>query len=312
MPRTRKQSANIPIGEKADAAKRTTGAPAMEAKRGRPIRLTRRQAEIIRLIADGCSDKEIAGRLGISRRTVRTHLENVFNEHGMRSRTEAAAELVRQESEAVRPAAADECPFTRPFPEDFAGCPAFLPKLAVTLDLSVQPVDLIRSCRHLAIRPSSDGPGQSYAACVIGDVAARERWVRTIGAERLRRIGVVRQELAAITLPVVHELWAIKRRQQRRASPNSDTNALAQEMKRLSGRLLKAVKAFLDEHRAVLDELEIPADACMELVRLWLDSFTRRPEADPRWQVPPDLVESFPEAIRLFLAPARSDAPPEA
>jgi DNA-binding CsgD family transcriptional regulator len=282
----------MPIGNKTDAATRT-------AAHGRRIRLTGRQAEIIRLIAEGCSDKEVAVRLGISRRTVRTHLENVFAEHGIRSRTKAAAEWLRQESEARRSVAADECPFPRPFPEDFAACPAYLPKVAVTLDLSVRPVDLIRSCRHLAVRPSPDRAGRPYAACAIGDAAARERWTRTIGAERLRRIGVLRQELAAITLPTVHELWAIKHRRPR-ARPEPE---VAHELEYLSGRLLKAVEAFLDEHRRLLDELEIPADACLNLIRLWLDSFIRHPDADTRWQVPPELMASFPEAIRLFLAP---------
>jgi DNA-binding CsgD family transcriptional regulator len=296
----------MPTGKKTDRTP-TLGAAEQAGGRGRYIRLTGRQTEIIRLIAKGCSDKEVASRLGISHRTVRTHIEKVFEEHGIRSRTEAAAEWLRQQHEAGPPAAADECPFTRPFPEDFAACPAYLPRLAVTLDLSAQPVDLIRSCRHLVTRESPDRAGRSYGACVIGGAAERKRWVRTIGAERLRRIGMLRQELAAITLPMVHELWAIKRGEQRRRNADPAAHEVAQEeMEGLSERLLKAVQAFLEEHRASLDELEIPVDGCLALIRLWLDSFIRHPDAETRWQAPADLMESFPEEIRMFLATSPS------
>ena len=305
---TTRQSAKLPIGKKTDTATQATR-PGLRIRSGR-------QTEIVELIAEGCSDKEVADRLGISRRTVRTHLENLFEEHGIRSRTKAAAEWLRQQNPAPQHRAADECPFTRPFPEDFASCPAYLPRLAVTLDLSAQPVDLIRSCRHLVTRASPDRAGRSYGACAIGDSAARERWVRTIGAERLRRIGVLRLELATITVPIVHELWAIKRRQRRQGSPAPATNQPAKETKRLSENLLKVVRAFLDEHRAALDELEIPADGCMKLIRLWLEHFVRQPDADTRWSVPAGLLESFPQEIRLFLATSlsydaesRSDAP---
>lgn len=268
------------------------------------MRLTERQAEIVRLIAEGCSDKEVAARLGISRRTVRTHLEKIYAKHGIRSRTKVAAEWLRQENEVVRPVAADECPFPRPFPEDFADCPAYLPKVAVTLDLSAQPVDLIRSCRHLEIRRLAERPDRRYGACVIGDAAARDRWVRTIGAERLRQIGVLRHELASVALPLFHELWTLKNRDQRRADPAEREPSRAMEA--VAARLLEAVRAFLDEHRPVLDALEIPADACLRLIGLWLDSFVGHADADARWQAPVDLMESFPAEIRLFLAPAHS------
>lgn len=216
----------------------------------------------------------------------------------------AAAEWLRQENEALRPAAADECPFPRPFLEYFADCPAYLPRVAVTLDLSAQPVDLIRSCRHLEVRALPSRPGRPYAACVLGGADERERWVRTIGAERLRKIGILRQELTSITLPMVQELWALK---QRRGGPDPAGRESARAMDAVAARFLEAVRAFLEEHRRTLIELELPADACLELIRLWLDHFVRHPDAETRWQVPADVMESFRPEIRLFLTPARSD-----
>ena len=52
--------------------------------------LTARQNEVIALIARGLTNDQIAGRLGISPRTVRKHVEDLFERTGARSRTELA------------------------------------------------------------------------------------------------------------------------------------------------------------------------------------------------------------------------------
>jgi DNA-binding NarL/FixJ family response regulator len=53
--------------------------------------LTRREVEILHLVARGKTNKEIAADLYISPLTVRTHLEHIYQKLGVRSRTEAAA-----------------------------------------------------------------------------------------------------------------------------------------------------------------------------------------------------------------------------
>ena len=58
-----------------------------------------RQAEIMELVAAGFSDKEIAKQLGISHRTVRTHLEKYFRKHGQNRRTAAVAFWVGQRTQ---------------------------------------------------------------------------------------------------------------------------------------------------------------------------------------------------------------------
>jgi len=50
-----------------------------------------REAEIVELIALGLEDKQIAVQLGISRRTVRTHLERLFSDLEVHSRAAAVA-----------------------------------------------------------------------------------------------------------------------------------------------------------------------------------------------------------------------------
>lgn len=59
------------------------------------IRLTRRQADILALAAEGRSDKEIAAKLGISVTTIRTHLERFYKANHVHNRAEAVAMLLQ-------------------------------------------------------------------------------------------------------------------------------------------------------------------------------------------------------------------------
>jgi DNA-binding NarL/FixJ family response regulator len=52
-------------------------------------RLTEREKEVIRLMADGTSSREIAGILGISYATVRTHIRSLSSKLGVHSKLEA-------------------------------------------------------------------------------------------------------------------------------------------------------------------------------------------------------------------------------
>jgi DNA-binding CsgD family transcriptional regulator len=61
--------------------------------RGEP-NLTPRQWEVLRRVATGSSNTQIARTLGLSEATVRKHLENVFLRLGVQSRTEAVARVL--------------------------------------------------------------------------------------------------------------------------------------------------------------------------------------------------------------------------
>ncbi|MEM4655083.1 MAG: kelch repeat-containing protein [Thermosphaera sp.] len=58
--------------------------------------LSEREIEILKLVATGLSNKEIAYQLSISPNTVKVHLKNIFSKIGVVSRTEAAMFAVRQ------------------------------------------------------------------------------------------------------------------------------------------------------------------------------------------------------------------------
>lgn len=58
--------------------------------------LTRRESEVLAMLADGLANKEIAARLHISAHTVKTHVTSLFAKLGADSRAEAVAVGVRR------------------------------------------------------------------------------------------------------------------------------------------------------------------------------------------------------------------------
>ena len=60
-----------------------------------PHDLTQREVEVLRLVAAGSSNQEIAGALVISERTVNSHLVHIFNKLDVNSRAAAAAFAIR-------------------------------------------------------------------------------------------------------------------------------------------------------------------------------------------------------------------------
>ena len=58
--------------------------------------LTRREREILVLVAQGGSNRDIANALVISERTARTHVSNVLTKLGLTSRTQAALWAIRE------------------------------------------------------------------------------------------------------------------------------------------------------------------------------------------------------------------------
>lgn len=62
---------------------------------GEPERLTERELEVLRLAARGLTNRAIGFRLGISERTVHSHLINIFAKLGVNTRTEAVLKAIR-------------------------------------------------------------------------------------------------------------------------------------------------------------------------------------------------------------------------
>jgi DNA-binding NarL/FixJ family response regulator len=73
------------------AARLMREAPAPES----PETLTQRETDVLRLLAQGKSNKEIAAALIIGEKTVKTHVSNILGKLGVPSRTQAALYAVR-------------------------------------------------------------------------------------------------------------------------------------------------------------------------------------------------------------------------
>jgi len=85
--------ANVP-GVTVPGAQQATGAD----QRGtsRPPHLTRRQLEVLLLLAEGKKSREIAEELGISVHTVRTHIQGVLRTLGAANRLEAVSRALHE------------------------------------------------------------------------------------------------------------------------------------------------------------------------------------------------------------------------
>ena len=64
-------------------------------RRRHPDILTPRQWEVLGLVREGLTNDEIAARLGVSPKTVESHLRRLFERHHLASRTELAARALR-------------------------------------------------------------------------------------------------------------------------------------------------------------------------------------------------------------------------
>ena len=57
--------------------------------------LSARETEIIRLIAEGLSNKEISARLSLSEKTIKNHISRIFSKLNIYARTQAAVHAIR-------------------------------------------------------------------------------------------------------------------------------------------------------------------------------------------------------------------------
>jgi DNA-binding CsgD family transcriptional regulator len=94
-------SANIPVDTELIVIARapaplSTRAPTRIRGESTTATLSRREQEVLALLADGLVNKQIAARLGISTNTVKTHLELLFEKLGVTTRAEAVATAVKQ------------------------------------------------------------------------------------------------------------------------------------------------------------------------------------------------------------------------
>jgi DNA-binding NarL/FixJ family response regulator len=70
------------------------------------VKVTPRDQQVLNLLVQGCSNKEIAGQLNISPRTVKQHLRTLFLRAGIREgrkRVKLAIAVFAREGEGIQP-----------------------------------------------------------------------------------------------------------------------------------------------------------------------------------------------------------------
>ena len=264
-------------------------------------RVTPRQAQILGLAAIGLSDKEIAIRLGVAHRTVRTHLEKLFQDRGIRNRAQAVGLWAARSVDGRHARPADECPYPKPFPPEFTDCPAYQGNQMVTLDLSHRPLGSVMTCRHLESRLMPNTNYRWYGACVLGDAEARRRWSNAIGPDRLHDISELRQEVSALSLPYIQRLIELKN-----APAGNNPLAQTRRVQFVVDDFMTKMTALLKERKAVLDQLHLPLDACLRLLGTAIDRFVQQGLTESDWEVPDEVLTLFPEDVRAYFRPRRA------
>jgi hypothetical protein len=207
-------------------------------------------------------------------------------------------------SGAPRPA--DECPWPRPFPAGFDKCPAFLQQHFIPIDSSYKPLPPVLTCRHLVSVPLQHRKGGWYGGCEIGDAAAREKWVAEVDAGWLQGVGELRRKMEVINRPFIEQIWAAKATQLVAERQGHSVQPATQALQAMANAFLEESTAFLSLHQQEFVDLELPPEAIMLLLRRSLAKFVAQDGAEARWEVPSDVLEEFPERVRVFFRPRRS------
>lgn len=74
----------------------TLGRQAIDLVPNQVLPLSKRERQVLSLVAEGCSNKFIAAGLGISERTVKSHLTNIMTKLGVSGRTHAVVSAIRR------------------------------------------------------------------------------------------------------------------------------------------------------------------------------------------------------------------------
>jgi DNA-binding NarL/FixJ family response regulator len=90
----------IPAAETFEEIAQNQIEPAMSAHHDEAVdSLTRRELEILRLVAEGMTNEEIGKKIFISEKTVKTHLTNIFDKLKVNNRFKAALMIMGQKGE---------------------------------------------------------------------------------------------------------------------------------------------------------------------------------------------------------------------
>ena len=79
------EGASLPIGATVELVQPARSSSGQE----HPVGLTAREVEVLKLVAEGVTDAQVAERLVVSIRTVHAHLRSIYRKLGVRTRSAA-------------------------------------------------------------------------------------------------------------------------------------------------------------------------------------------------------------------------------
>jgi hypothetical protein len=183
----------------------------------------------------------------------------------------------------------DECPYPKPFPEEFKGCPVYEARLLFPTDSANRPLNPTWTCAHLQATRRSEGGW--YGGCGLGDAAARARWLAERGGFGAA-VARLRTDTASWSGPLFRRLFTARARGSGTASP---------ELAGIRDALLTGFDLALLRHEAELAAVAVDPAELRDAFRLVVDAFLTGRTSEPI--APKDLVAGFGVAARLFFRP---------
>jgi anti-anti-sigma factor len=196
--------------------------------------------------------------------------------------------------------AGDRCPYPRPFPREFSGCPSYQAVTFAAADSSNRPLGTYLTCRHLASGRNRDEPGGFYPRCSLGSGADRLGWLATVGPARQEVVRALQEEFDSFSAPLREGLRRAKAElldAPRPARPGS-------QLDQLVNAYLGAVEAFVEERRRRLEEVGLPVAPVLRLIEAstWAWARSRDLGSAPLGE---RSLEAFTPTVQAFLgAPA--------
>lgn len=197
----------------------------------------------------------------------------------------------------------DACPYPRPYAEAFDDCPTYAPAPFLAMDSQHRELGQIRTCRHLEVRSLGHGQAGFYGACALGDAAARAELARDRDGLRLEGVRQLSRELGDATRDLTRQLWEIKGDQLRARRENRRAPGGQRRLKALREAYRARATEFFGHRGPRLRELDLPGEACVELLVGILDDWIGSPSLEAGYTPPPALLERFPAPVRALATP---------
>jgi hypothetical protein len=206
----------------------------------------------------------------------------------------------------------DTCPYVRPFPAGFDGCPAFTPQSYTAIDLHYQPSAAVTSCAHLLVGEVVERPGAYYPRCGLGTATERMTWVQRVSEERLAGLRRLSAEYRDWSRGRMAPLWELKGRllEARHRGDADGARAVGHELEARADELLQNSEAFVDERREECEALGLSPEPLKDLIRLAITDWAWTSGMTTGYQIPDELLARFPEPIRLFFTSSRAVTAP--